>query len=58
MFLKDGGKIIEITIADKIQDDLMREVGCKAGIFPDKIIVKQRDENDNFVEKTYVVEKA
>ena len=46
MLLVDDGKIIEIRIADKVQDECMQSVGMKAGIFPDKIIVKRRDEND------------
>lgn len=54
MFLKDGGKIIELRIADKIQDDCMKSVGCKAGIFPDKVIVKRRNENDETETIEYV----
>lgn len=45
MHLINGGKIIELRVFDEVQDDCMRQVGVKPGIFPDKIIVKRRNKD-------------
>lgn len=50
MHLKDGGKTIELRILEK---NPMPDFGLKPGVFPDQIIVKQRNSYDEPRDEPY-----
>lgn len=54
MHLVDGGRIIELRIFEADPPKIFREQGVKPGVFPEQVVVKQRNKDGSDTSVVYI----